>query len=102
MSPKKQKRIVDKGLIKSITKLPCCICGLGPPSDPSHIKTVKTFGPDTEWNVYPKCRPHHTEWGALGVKTFCEKYPEFEKLLLNNGWEWLNGKLFHHESKLEF
>lgn len=81
----KKKRIVDKKLLKEISKLPCVICG-SPESDPSHIKTVGSGGDDVEWNVFPKCRAHHTEWGT-GISKFLKKYPAFKTQLLLKGWE---------------
>ena len=90
----KNKRIVNEKLLEAIRQMPCCICGKKP-SDPSHIKTVKTGGNDESWNIFPKCRSHHIEWHSVSHREFCNRYPSFEILLIKNGWEWIGNKLFH-------
>lgn len=94
----KPKRIKNLKLRESYRHKDCAACGRSG-CDPSHIKTVKSGGDDVPWNIFPKCRGCHTEWGQIGPQRFCEKYPHFEKLLIDNGWEWLNGKLFHRRNE---
>lgn len=81
----KPKRTTNKKLIAQIKTLRCCICG-AMPSDPSHIKTRGSGGPDLGFNVVPKCRDHHREWGRIGWKKFVERYPAFGMKLVSMGW----------------
>lgn len=76
----------DPKLLERVKSESCWICGRGP-CDPSHIKTRGSGGPDEPWNVVPKCRFHHTEWGQLGAISFCAKYPAFALRLISLGWE---------------
>ena len=94
MFPKK-KRKQNASLLESIRLLPCCICG-NHPVDASHIKTRGSGGPDEYFNVVPKCRTHHQEWGQYGWKKFCERYKIMKYVLSNRGWKvdrW--GELYH-------
>ena len=68
----KQKRVVDPILLETYYKSPCIICGRCP-SDPSHIKTKGSGGHDLPYNIVPKCRMHHIEWGQIGWKKFFKK-----------------------------
>lgn len=84
---KKSKRIKDPWLLREISGKPCVICRKPAPSDPSHIKTRGSGGPDEAFNVWPKCREHHSEWHGMGSLTFLKKYPHFAYLLQQVGWE---------------
>lgn len=90
----KPKRKSDKKLLAEVRSQPCWVCGRAAPSDASHIKTKGSGGPDEPWNVVPKCRQHHIEWG-MGWSKFLDKYPNFKLRLKFLGWEWENGRLFH-------
>lgn len=94
MNLSKPKRKVDNKLLKAIRKMPCACCGRNPPSDPSHIRSVGSGGPDEPWNVVPMNRDCHRTWHSVGAKTFCERHPEFRALLEYMGWE-ISEKLTH-------
>ena len=81
----KTKRKVDKNLLAKVKDFPCCVCGRGP-SDPHHIKTKKSGGPDEVWNLTPLCRQHHTEIHAIGLTSFANKHEAFIKALTSRGW----------------
>lgn len=72
----------------------CLICGKN--AENHHIKTRGSGGTDDEWNLMPLCRKHHTETHKTGAVTFANKYSIIMEHLVKNGWEILNGKLFHN------
>jgi 5-methylcytosine-specific restriction endonuclease McrA len=74
MQIKKPKRLVNEENKKLIKSLPCSVCGMYGPSDVDHIKTRGSGGGDSLGNLQSLCRRHHTEKGAIGVKTFFKKY----------------------------
>lgn len=88
---KKPKRLEDKRLIEMVRQMPCCICGAPPPSDPSHIRSRGSGGPDTAYNVLPKCHRHHVEWHQYGPSKFFKEYPQFAELLIEYGWSIFEG-----------
>lgn len=79
-------RKVDPKLLQSVREMPCAVCGTEPPSDPSHIKTVKTGGPDEPFNVFPMCRGCHSVWHLYGARSFLASHAEFLTLLESFGW----------------
>ena len=89
----KNKREINPELLKKLKLDRCWVCN-SRPVDPSHIKSRGSGGPDTEWNVVPKCRMHHTEWGWSWSK-FLKKYPAFALRLRLLGWSWDSGRLDH-------
>jgi hypothetical protein len=70
----KEKRIVDETILDWARNRPCDVCRTSPPSDPAHIQTRKSSGPDIKENLWSLCRLHHVEQGAIGIKSFAEKY----------------------------
>lgn len=75
---------------KFCTKIPCVVCQwvtrrkedearlsyvpeLVRVSDPHHLKTRGSGGPDAE-NLVPLCPKHHSEWGTIGGLQFQIKY----------------------------
>ena len=42
--------------------------------DPHHLKTRGSGGDDSQTNVMPLCRLHHTELHKIGLSSFVEKY----------------------------
>ncbi len=90
MVPKK-KRVVNKDLLSKVRSMPCVICGHRP-SDACHVKTVKSGGPDLEFNIFPACRQHHSEQHQKGFAHMACKYARFFDWLVANGWCWENGK----------
>lgn len=60
--PKRWQQIVDS------KQGPCRVCGAPPPNDPAHIIGRGQGGPDSEWNVLPLCREHHSQFDAREPK----------------------------------
>ncbi len=82
----KQKRVIDKKLMKSYhTDKECVICGKA--ATPAHIKGHGAFGNQTPENLAPLCGEHHTEQGQCGMTTFADRYQPFRMWLFDNGWE---------------
>lgn len=90
----KSKRKQDKELINYIKSLPCVVCG-NRPVDPDHIGTKGAGHGDEEWNLWPLDRVHHIEKHAIGLSQFVIRYPHLKKILIDTGWELINGKWFH-------
>jgi hypothetical protein len=65
----------------------CLVCG-SKPSDPAHIQSRGAGGDDTDQNVMPLCRRHHTEQGQIGITTFANKYLSVKLYLESKGWYW--------------
>lgn len=89
----KKKRFKDAKIISRIREMPCSVCGAKPPSDPSHIKSVGSGGPDVLSNVYPMCRKCHTLWHQIGPVTFLKKHRNFKHRLFDAGWTIEQGRL---------
>ena len=89
----KPRRHVDLKLLEAVRRRACIVCS-AKPSDPAHCKSVKSGGPDYEWNVCALCRRHHAEQHTIGILTFAHKYPQFKSWLKKNGWE-IDTKLVH-------
>lgn len=64
---------------------PCVVCRK--PSDPAHIKTRGSGGPDEEDNLLSLCRMHHSEQHQVGWVRFARKYRQVEFVLGQKGWE---------------
>lgn len=90
----KNKRIANRELLDFIKSQDCIACGSPGPNTPSHIKTQGSGGPDTWWNVVPKCVPCHTKWGT-SRQVFMSEYPHVWTYLSSIGWEFLDRKLWH-------
>ena len=74
----------------SITKDYCVCCGHNGsfyPLDYEHTKTKASGGADDDSNVSIMCRKCHTEKGMKGIKWMANKYPNYKKWLIDNGWE---------------
>jgi len=82
----KEKRIVDKELLRSVSQMPCLVCNRYP-SDPDHITTRGARGDDTPDNVWSLCRTHHQERHKIGLISLINKYPVLESWLLKYGRE---------------
>lgn len=78
-------RITNEKLLAELRLRPCFICGLGP-TEIHHLKTVKTFGPDTDWNCLPLCRHCHSLFHNRGIYFMAEKFIHFKEWLIKNGW----------------
>jgi len=81
----KNTRIKDRKLLDWIKEMPCLACGKYP-SDPCHIKTVKSGGPDLAINLLSLCRRHHSEQHQYGFFKFANKYPHVYDELKIKGW----------------
>lgn len=74
----------------------CLVCKTTP-SDPAHVKSYASGGPDAEFNLIPLCRKCHTEQHKIGQMTFIHKYLAVYFELQLKGWEIHKNKLFHVE-----
>jgi len=61
----------NEAFLDLVRSEPCAGCGAPPPSDPNHLKTRGAGGSDYE--TAPMCRVCHTEWHAIGPRTWAEK-----------------------------
>lgn len=95
----KVKRVSNKALLNTIKLQPCIVCGARP-VDPSHIRSRGSGGPDEPFNVWPKCRMCHIQWG-YGWSSFFEKHPHFWEKLEAAGWYIEDGKLRHKKLEAE-
>lgn len=83
----KPVRKVDKKLLEAVRKTPCVVTGKVP-SDPHHVKSRKSGGPDTSWNVMPLNRRLHREAHRMGMHWMETAYEGVETWLAYNGWYW--------------
>lgn len=90
----KPQRVENKELLSEIRKKVCVVCG-GRPSDPSHVRSKGSGGPDEDWNVIPHCRSCHMVWHRVGPWVFCQKHPRFKSHLETLGWYWDGFRLRH-------
>ena len=81
----KNRRIVDHKLLEAVRLMPCVVCG-ATPSDPHHMKTVKSGGGDLPSNLIPLCRKDHMACHASGMVAFVKKYPHLYEILIEKGW----------------
>lgn len=83
------KRIVDKKLLEEYREKPCAVCGIsgGGLVTGHHIKSKGSGGHDTEENLMAMCFKHHREVHDKGLKTFVNKYPEIEAILVLKNWK---------------
>lgn len=87
----KKKRIINKELLEEIKMQPCIVCNKKP-VDIHHLETRGAGGDDTRENCYPFCRTHHTMIHKIGIATFVNTFPRFEKKMRANGWDLIGGK----------
>lgn len=76
----------DKEFMKSFRGLPCLCCGTIIGTHAEHVKTKGSGGKDELDNVMPICLIHHNEKNWKGRIHMSEKYPDYKKWLLDNGW----------------
>jgi predicted restriction endonuclease len=84
-----RKRIVNKELLKNYKTQICVICGVFG-VDPDHIKHRGAGGDDTEDNLMPLCRLHHSERHHKGWHRFSIKYPVITQELEKRGFGFVN------------
>jgi 5-methylcytosine-specific restriction endonuclease McrA len=65
-------------------KISCLICVNN--GELHHIKTRKSGGCDSVFNLMPLCRAHHTQVHQIGINSFAEKYPVVKDWLILNDW----------------
>ena len=65
----KQKRIKNQDLIKVVQQKGCLICGQSP-NDAHHVTSKGAGGGDTECNLMPLCRWHHSKIHSQGIYLF--------------------------------
>ncbi len=79
----KPKRKNSKKLLEMVRRQMCIICQRYG-CDPDHITTKGAGGGDTGDNVWPLCRPHHTERHQIGLETFIKKYEVTQEWLVDH------------------
>ena len=94
MSFPKPSRVKSRENLDAVKLRPCLACGAFP-TDPAHVKSVKSGGPDELWNLIPLCRKHHVIQHANGFSGLIKIYPRVWHYLESVGWEVLNGKLWN-------
>lgn len=99
MSFQKSERVVNEEVLAAVRQENCIVCFYPPPSDPSHIKSVGSGGPDAFYNVFPMCRRCHTKWHAEGWKRFLTRHYGFWTILQKEGWRREGGKLLNEKIK---
>lgn len=90
-SMQKLKRIRNSALLKQMRLVPCIVCKRTP-SDPDHVKTKGSGGPDEIWNLMSLCRRCHTEKHKIGLVTFSNKHESVMNWLLDHGWSLICGR----------
>jgi hypothetical protein len=75
---------------------PCIVCNES--SDGKvcyhHIKSRKSGGCDSDFNLLPLCLKHHNEIHQYGRNYFIKQY-RLEDWMLNNNWYYLMGRWWH-------
>lgn len=89
----KQKRVSDRAALAAVRGKPCLVCHR--PSDPCHIKSKGSGGPDAAWNLIPLCREHHSMQHKVGIVTFIKRYFYVYTTLIQLGWKLENDMLWH-------
>lgn|SRR4030042_632576 len=85
----KVTRIVSPGLLNEIRLKRCVICARR--AEPHHIVSKGAGGDDSEDNLMPLCRCHHSELHQIGRSRFINKYPDFKLWLIeHNRWDVLS------------
>ena len=64
--------------------------------DLHHIKTRKSGGSDSKFNLLPLCHRHHVEIHNSGTTSFVKKYHWVGKWLVKNNWKF-NGRKWHNK-----
>lgn len=67
-------RFQSRKNLEKVRSQPCFICGKPPPNDVDHVQTRGSGGDDKLSNLMALCRPHHSEKGQMGVRSFVTKY----------------------------
>ena len=83
----KPKRIIDKELLKKVSKQKCACYGPDCQGriDPEHVTTRGAGGGDTIDNVMPLCRYHHTLKGQKGISYMIENFCDYRDWLNRHG-----------------
>lgn len=87
----KPVRVADRNLLDAVKNMPCLCCHRPPPSDPDHVTSRGAGGDDSESNVWPLCRKHHTERHSKGIVYMVDTYPRLKDWLHKmKRWDVLN------------
>lgn len=70
----KKKRFECSENLEIIRRMPCCVCGANPPSDPHHIVSKGAGGSDDLSNLVSLCRRDHSRCHALGSYRFLRQH----------------------------
>jgi len=81
----KQKRIVDKKLLKRLQGSPCIICET--PGNAHHQRRKGAGGDDVINNLMVLCFPHHRLIHDKGDVYMVDRYPQVLDWLIDHGWE---------------
>lgn len=65
------------------------------PTDPAHVKSVGSGGPDLPFNLIPLCRTCHVMQHKTGWVTLFKTNAKIGAALKNRGWYLINEKLFN-------
>ena len=76
----KPKRVQNKALLEHFKRKECVVCG-SRPCDAHHLTTKGAGGGDTENNLIPLCRWHHSKIHSMGIQTFITTYPSVESYI---------------------
>lgn len=79
----KVPRIENEALLFDIRKQPCAACKRAP-TDAHHVTTKGAGGGDTESNVMPLCREHHTLWHTTGASRMAKRFMGIYHWLLDH------------------
>lgn len=85
----KQKRLINKELVKSYDNTACEICGVECGTRAHHVKTVGSRGDDHVDNLLPLCVLHHNMIHKKGTSTMAKKFPIIREWLINHRWEYV-------------
>lgn len=97
MGQLKSSRVQNVEILAEVRKRPCQVCNRRG-VDAHHIKTKGSGGPDSEWNLLPLCRIHHSEVHQSGLDRFTQKYPQVKMMMIAMGWMFSSDEGIFHPS----
>jgi hypothetical protein len=87
----KIKRVVNRKLLDEVKTRPCFVCRYRP-TDPCHIISRGSGGPDEPYNVISLCRKHHQLHHSLGWFKMCEEHPFLKQEIYQRGFRFDGNK----------
>lgn len=90
-------QIIDKEFLSTYDDEPCLICGSVNSSEAYHIRSRKSGGSDTSYNVVALCKDHFLEAEKSGISYMARKYPDMYQFLVSNKWT-CNGRSWKRKS----